>query len=73
MNWNKVNLKSKEKNLPPIGESVLWATNKKQTMDGKFLKFIGYLSEDRTIETGLTCYKLTSNFWWMEITDPEIY
>jgi hypothetical protein len=73
MSWNKVNLRAKEKNLPPSGKRVLWATNEKAPSKTTFFKFIGTLTKDeKNVDTGLEWYKLTSNFWWMEIEDPEI-
>lgn len=73
MEWNKVNLRAKEKNLPPIGQRVLWATNENAPSKNVFYKFMGCLITDgKYIDTGLKRYKLTSNFWWMNISDPEI-
>lgn len=73
MNWNKVNLRAKEKNLPEIGQRVLWATTEGAPSKGVFHKFTGWLTTDgKYVDTGLNRYKLTSNFWWVEMTDPEI-
>ena len=42
------------------------------TPDGvKYSKFFGALQEDRYINTGITRHKLTSNFWWYDIPDPD--
>ena len=46
MSWNKVNLKAKEKNLPPSGKRVLWATNEKAPSKTTFFKFMGTLTKD---------------------------
>lgn len=70
MDWNKVNLRSKEKNLPEIGQSVLWAVKGENLNAGKFIKYIGKLTDDGYIDTGLNQYKLTSKYWWCEMTDP---
>ena len=70
MDWNKVNLRSKGKNLPEVGQSVLWAVNGENLNIVKFSKFIGKLTDDGYIDTGLNRYKLTSKYWWCEITDP---
>ena len=73
MEWNKINLRAKEKNLPPIGQRVLFATNENASSKNVFYKFMGQLTTDgKYIDTGLKRYKLTNNFWWMNISDPEI-
>ena len=69
--WNKVELKRKDKNLPACGKIVCWAMEY-TTPDGvKYSKFFGTLQEDRYIDTGITRHKLTSNFWWYDIPDPD--
>lgn len=70
MKWKKVNLRAKEKNLPEIGMSVLWAIESKNVVGGRYSKFIGKLTDDTYIDTGLNRYKLTSKYWWCEMTDP---
>jgi hypothetical protein len=73
MNWNKVNLRAKEKNLPKPNQRVLWATTEGAPSKNVFHKFMGCLTTDgKHIDTGLQWYKVTSNFWWVEVTDPEI-
>ena len=73
MNWNKVNLRAKDKNLPEIKQRVLWATTEGLPSANIFHKFIGWLTLDgKYVDTGLNRYKLTSNFWWVDVTDPEI-
>ncbi len=73
MNWNKVNLRAKEKNLPEVKKRILWATTEGAPSEGTFYKFMGWLSEDgKYVDTGFNRYKLTSNFWWVDVTDPEI-
>ena len=71
-NWNKVELRKKNKNLPPYGENVCWAMEY-ATSDGiGFNKFFGILSIDGYVDTGINRYKLTSKFWWIDIPDPEV-
>ena len=73
MNWNKVNLRAKEKNLPEIDQRVLWATTEGTPSRNTFYKFMGWLTSDgKYVDTGLKRYKLTSNFWWVDVTDPEV-
>lgn len=73
MNWNKVDLRKKDKNLPEIGKRILWATNENSDTKTYFQKFFGYLEPDeKHIDTGYNRYKLTSNYWWMEVDDPEV-
>ena len=73
MDWNKVNLRTKNKNLPEVKHRVLWATTEGAPSKGTFYKFTGWLTEDgKHVDTGLQRYKLTSNFWWAEMTDPEL-
>lgn len=73
MNWNKVNLRTKDKNLPEVKQKVLWATNEKSPSEKCFYKFMGWITEDgKYVDTGLYRYKLTSNFWWTDVTDPQI-
>ena len=73
MDWNKVNLRAKEKNLPEIDQRVLWATTEGMPSINTFYKFMGWLTPDgKYVDTGLNRYKLTSNFWWVDVTDPEV-
>ena len=73
MEWNKVNLRAKDKNLPEVNQRVLWATTEGAPSKDAFYKFMGQLTSDgKYVDTGLNRYKLTSNFWWVDITDPEI-
>ena len=73
MNWNKVNLRAKDKNLPEIKQRVLWATTEGSPSTNTFYKFMGWLTPDgKYVDTGLDRYKLTSNFWWVDVVDPEI-
>ena len=73
MNWNKVNLRAKDKNLPEVNQRVLWATTEGAPSINTFHKFMGWLTSDgKYVDTGLNRYKLTSNFWWVDVTDPEI-
>ena len=46
MDWNKVNLKTKDKNLPEIEKRVLWATNEKSPSETTFFKFMGSLIDN---------------------------
>ena len=76
MNWNKVNLRLKPKNrkLPELGEPVLWATNKESTNESIYFKFVGWLSEENNelfIKTINKRYKLTSDYWWSEMSNPN--
>lgn len=72
MDWNKVNLRAKEKNLPQVGKRVLWATNEKAPTETTFFKFMGTLTKDeKYVDNGLDRYKLTSKFWWIDVVDPE--
>ena len=41
MSWNKVDIKSKDKNLPEVGKKVLWAV---KTKTNSINKFIGCLT-----------------------------
>lgn len=73
MNWNKVNLRAKDKNLPEVKQRVLWATTEGSPSVNTFHKFMGWLTPDgKYVDTGLNRYKLTSNFWWVDVIDPEI-
>ena len=73
MNWNKVNLKTKDKNLPKSNEAVLWATCQNAPSEWIFYKFTGWLSNNgKYIETKTEKYELTDNFWWCEISDPVV-
>lgn len=73
MNWNKVNLRAKNKNLPEINKRVLWATNEDAPSKTIFYKFMGRLTDDgKYIDTGWDRYKVTSNYWWMDIENPCI-
>ena len=40
MDWNKVNLRAKEKNLPEVNQKVLWATTEGTPSINTFYKFI---------------------------------
>lgn len=72
MKWNKVNLRAKDKNLPLIGERVCWATNQDAPSKNCYHKFFGILSNDcKYVDTGLRRYKITSNFYWVKIDDPQ--
>lgn len=73
MGWNKINMRAKEKNLPPIKKRVLWGKKTSSERGDEFSFFIGFLEENRkNINTGIDMYKITSNFWWMEIEPPKI-
>ena len=74
MDWNKINLRNKDKNLPQVDKPVIWATNENSHDEKVFHKFIGWLSkDDKYVDSGLKRYKLTSKFWWQELPDdPEI-
>ena len=73
MNWNKVNLRAKNKNLPEPKQRVLWATTEGSPSKNVFHKFMGCLTTDsKHVDAGFNWYKLTSNFWWIDIEDPEI-
>ena len=73
MDWNKVKLRAKEKNLPEINQRVLWATTEGMASINTFYKFMGWLTSDgKYVDTGLKRYKLTSNFWWVDVTNPEV-
>ena len=73
MNWNKVKLRAKDKNLPKLNEAVLWATCQNAPSEGIFYKFTGWLSNNgKYIETKTEKYELTDNFWWCEIPDPVV-
>lgn len=76
MEWNKVNLRTRDdskKNLPPVGERVLWATTEGAPSKNVFHNFMGSLDNDgKHIDTGMNWYKLTSNYWWVRIENPII-
>lgn len=73
MNWKKVNLRAKDKNLPEVKQRVLLATTEGSPSANIFHKFMGWLTPDgKYVDTGLIRYKLTSNFWWIDVTDPEV-
>ena len=79
MEWNKVNLRTRDdskKNLPPVGERVLWATTEDAPSNNAFYNFLGRLvidsSKIKYIETPFTRYRLTSNYWWVRIENPII-
>lgn len=70
--WKNVELRRKDKNLPVFGKEVCWAMQY-TTPDGvQFSKFFGALQEDGYVDSGINRYKLTSNFWWYDMPDPEI-
>lgn len=72
MNWNKVNTKAKNKNLPNPEQLVLWATTEDSPSADVYYKFVGWLTSDgKYVKSGLKTMKLTDKFWWIEITDPE--
>ena len=72
MNWNRVNLKAKNKNLPNANEPVLWATSRNAPSEGVFYKFVGWLNEDgKHIEATNKLYELNKGgWWWAEMSDP---
>lgn len=73
MDWNKVNLRTKNKKLPPIKETVVWATNEESMDKNNFYKFFGHLTEDgKYIDAGFNQYKLTSHYWWARIDNPKV-
>lgn len=73
MKWNKIELRRKDKNLPANNTRVLWATNSDSLDKKNFHKFIGELLDDnKTIDTGIVRYKLTSNYWWMDISEDPV-
>ena len=74
MKWNKVELRRKDKNLPNNNIRVLWATNEDSLDKEVFYKFIGeLLNDNKTVDAGINRYKLTSNYWWVDISkDPKI-
>lgn len=73
MGWNRVDLKKKDKNLPPIDKRVLWVNNDCTGYiilgNSIYYQFIGKVTEDfkYIISDGGDWYKLTSNFWWREL------
>ena len=73
MSWNKINLRIKNKNLPEIGERVIWATNQDSPDEKVFHKFIGSLGKDgKYVDSGYKKYKLTSKFWWQHLSNDPI-
>ena len=73
MAWNRVNLRSKDKNLPHADERVIWATNQDSPDKKCFHKFIGKLSKDeKYVDSGYKRYKLTSKFWWQKLPEDPI-
>jgi hypothetical protein len=72
--WNKVNLRSKNKNLPDVGQRVIWATNENSLSKNVFHQFYGQLTKDeKNIDYGYGWNKLTSNYWWQsKPEDPTI-
>ncbi len=74
MEWNKVELRRKNKNLPKNNTRVLWATNEGSLDETIFHKFIGELTDDnKIIDAGINRYKITSKYWWADISeDPKI-
>lgn len=69
--WNKVELRKKDKNLPDNNTRVLWTTNEGSLSKNVFHSFIGELTTDKKyIDTGIKRYKLTSNYWWLDIPSP---
>ena len=73
MAWNKVNLRSKNKNLPQPDERVIWATNQDSPDEKVFHKFIGELSKDeRYVDSGYKRDKLTGKFWWQYLPEDPV-
>lgn len=70
--WNKVNLRAKDKNLPEVGKRVVWATTDDAPNPDCFHKFVGILEKDmKHINYEYGRYKVTSNYWWCELDDPN--
>lgn len=69
--WNKVNMRKKDKNLPPEEKYVCWAMLIDSEEDIHFRKFFGKL-KDGYVDGGTFRYKLSSNFWWSELSNPEV-
>lgn len=63
MSWNKINLRTKDKNLPPIGERVLFAIC--DDFHSGYHQIIGQLTISNNIDTGYRMIKITSKFYWM--------
>lgn len=73
MNWNKVKLRAKNKNLPNPKKMVLWATSYGAPSEGIFYKFVGQLREDgKYVETKTEHYELKGDWWWAEIENPTV-
>lgn len=71
--WNKINLRKNNKNLPKVGERVIWATNEKSLDKNIYHQFFGWLTEDeKNIDYGYGWYKLTSNYWWKHKSEDPI-
>lgn len=71
--WNKVNIKKTNKNLPPVGTKVLWATNEGIADKKTFIQFIGELAiDEKHVEHADIYRKLTSNYWWQKLPDNPI-
>lgn len=69
--WNKVNMRKKDKNLPPEEKYVCWAMLIDSEEYIHFRKFFGKL-KDGYVDGGTFRYKLSSNFWWSELSNPEV-
>lgn len=52
--WNKVNLRTKDKNLPEVGKRVVWATTENAPSRNCFSKFFDTLSSDMKYANQLT-------------------
>lgn len=67
MSWNKVDIKSKDKNLPEVGKKVLWAV---KTKTNSIDKFIGRLTENgKYVDDGIKLKKITNKFSWIDVSD----
>lgn len=70
MKWNKINLRMKDKNLPPIGERVLFATY--DDSHSSYHQIIGQLTISNHIDTGYRMIKVTSKFHWMPLPEDPV-
>lgn len=67
MSWNKVDIKSKDKNLPEVGKKVLWAV---KTKTNSIDKFIGCSTENgKYVDDGIKLRKITNKFSWIDVSD----
>ena len=68
--WNKVNLRAKDKNLPPLCENVMFAEN--DNFHNSWHKFIGQNINNKYIDYGYGRKEFKSGMYWMVLPDdPE--